>query len=84
MTTLVNWLVYLALTTLMNLNAHPQGSATYMLLANIANVTAWILSVVFAYVTNRRFVFNSKSKKGQLVKEFWMFVSARALGLRAV
>ena len=80
MTTLVNWLVYLALTTLMNLNAHPQGSATYMLLANIANVTAWILSVVFAYVTNRRFVFNSKSKKGQLVKEFWMFVSARALG----
>ncbi len=80
LTTLVNWLVYLLLTTLLNLKAHPQGSGSYVLIANAANITAWVLSVLFAYVTNRRFVFDSKAKKGQMLKEFWLFVSARALG----
>jgi putative flippase GtrA len=80
LTTLVNWLVYLLLTTLLNLKAHPQGSGSYVLIANIANITAWILSVVFAYVTNRRYVFGSDTKKGRLIREFWLFISARALG----
>ncbi len=80
LTTLVNWLIYLLLTTVLNLKGYPQGSGSYVLIANIANITAWILSVVFAYVTNRRFVFNSKAKKGKLFREFWLFVSARALG----
>lgn len=80
LTTLVNWLIYLLLTTILNLRGYPQGSGSYVLVANIANITAWILSVVFAYVTNRRFVFNSQSRKGKLLREFWLFVSARALG----
>jgi putative flippase GtrA len=80
LTTLVNWLVYLILTTVLNLKGYPQGSGSYVLIANIANITAWILSVVFAYLTNRRYVFKSKAQKGQMLKEFWLFVSARALG----
>lgn len=80
LTTLVNWLVYLLLTTLLNLKAHPQGSGSYVLIANIANIAAWILSVLFAYVTNRRYVFKSRSRKGLMWRELWLFISARALG----
>lgn len=80
LTTLVNWLVYILLTAILNLKGQPQGSGSYVLIANTANITAWILSVVFAYVTNRRYVFKSKAEKGQMLREFWLFVSARALG----
>lgn len=80
LTTLVNWLIYLVLTSAFGLSAHPRGSGSYVLLANLANILAWILSVLFAYATNRRYVFKSKAKKGQMLKEFWLFVSARALG----
>lgn len=80
LTTLVNWLVYLLLTTLLNLKAHPQGSGSFVLIANIANIAAWVLSVLFAYVTNRRYVFKSRSRKGLMWRELWLFISARALG----
>ena len=65
---------------LLNLKAHPQGSGSYVLIANIANIAAWILSVLFAYVTNRRDVFKSRSRKGLMWRELWLFISARALG----
>ncbi|MDD4080511.1 MAG: GtrA family protein [Eubacteriales bacterium] len=80
LTTLVNWLVYLLLTSAFGLDEHAQGSGSYVLLANLANVLAWIMSVLFAYATNRRFVFGSQAKKGRMLREFWLFVSARALG----
>lgn len=45
----------------------------------IANVISWIFSVTFAYVTNRIFVFKSKSKK--YVKEIISFFISRLLTL---
>ena len=41
----------------------------------IAEVISWILAVSFAYITNRIFVFKSKSKK--ILKEVFGFVSGR-------
>ena len=38
---------------------------------------AWVGSVLFAYVANRIFVFESKSKGKAQVKEFTLFFSAR-------
>ena len=38
---------------------------------------SWVVAVLFAYVTNRLFVFKSKSKK--IFKEFTLFVGARVL-----
>lgn len=61
------------------------GSVWFILDANdamqlqIANVISWIGSVLFAYVTNREFVF--KSKNSQIVKEFVNFVSSRVFTL---
>ena len=45
----------------------------------ICTVLSWICAVIFAYVTNRKFVFNSKSKK--LLKEFISFIASRLFTL---
>ena len=45
----------------------------------IANIISWICAVSFAYVTNRIFVF--KSKSNNLLKEITSFVSARIITL---
>ncbi len=64
-TTLINYMVYL---TLLHSNVH------YM----TANTAAWIVAVLFAYLTNRIFVFRSSHSIG---KELISFVSLRFLTL---
>ncbi len=45
-----------------------------------ANVLSWICAVVFAYITNKLWVFGSKSWKASIVfPEFGKFVSSRLL-----
>lgn len=74
-TTVVNWIVYAAVVFLINTNFTLWGFELDLL---ISNVTAWILSVIFAYVTNKIFVFESYSWSFTFVlKEFSLFVSAR-------
>lgn len=69
LTTVVDFLTYIILTHL---------SVNYM----FANVISWIFAVIFAYVTNKIFVFNSKStKKEVLIDEILSFVSARLFSL---
>lgn len=66
-TTVVNWVTYSALTV--------TGAVINM---NIANIIAWVAAVVFAYITNKIWVFESKSWKADvLVKEIGMFLGAR-------
>lgn len=45
----------------------------------IAVVISWIVACIFAYVTNRIWVFKSKSK--EIIKEFVTFITARILTL---
>ncbi len=46
----------------------------------IANSVAWVCSVLFAFVTNKLFVFESKEKeKGAVIKEMISFFGARIL-----
>ncbi len=48
----------------------------------IATVSSWILAVAFAYITNKLFVFKSKSfQPSVLVKELSGFLGARLLSL---
>ena len=69
-TTLVNWIVYFPLTNF--LSVHFQ----------IANVVAWICAVAFAYITNKKFVFQSKTETAQqTIKEISLFVGARVVSL---
>ncbi len=79
---IINYLVVGGLTTVVSL-------ATYYLLVftvlnpenpvqlQIANVISWIAAVTFAYFTNRRFVFESKTKGAEQRKEVISFFSAR-------
>lgn len=43
----------------------------------IAEIISWILAVLFAYITNRIFVFKSKVKGKRQVKEVFDFVKGR-------
>lgn len=45
----------------------------------IAIIISWVAAVLFAYVTNRKYVFKSKSKK--ILKEFFSFIVARIITL---
>lgn len=68
LTTVVNYVTYFVATKLFGVN--------YL----VANIIAWFISVVFAYVTNKFWVFENKSVEIKaLVKEIFLFVSARVM-----
>ncbi|MBR3905410.1 MAG: GtrA family protein [Clostridia bacterium] len=80
LTTVVNWVIYTLLTTILGMTGYPEGSASYVLIGNAANAVAWIISVLFAFFTNKRYVFKSeKTRENGAWKEFGLFVSARVL-----
>jgi len=65
-TTLVNFLMFALLKDVVRLEL------------NISNTAAVITSILFAYVTNKNFVFRSRTENfGQLVREMLSFFSAR-------
>ena len=46
----------------------------------VSNIVAWVLAVLFAYITNKLYVFNSKSWEiDYLLREIALFFSARLL-----
>lgn len=63
LTTGINILTYTLLTNLVHMNW------------KIGNIIAWILSVLFAYITNKKYVFNSENKN--ILKELVSFFSVR-------
>ena len=77
---IINYLIFGVLTTVVSL-------LTYYLLVytilnpnnpielQIANIISWITCVTFAYITNRKYVFNSKDKN--IIKEIIKFYSSR-------
>lgn len=75
LTTLVNYVVFFGLE--FALGARDEG-----LLYLITNFVAWIVAVIFAFFTNKLFVFESKDFSGRyLVTEFISFTGARVLTL---
>lgn len=78
LTTLVNWAVYFICAALIKPEQYA-GTATEALLLNAINILAWVLSVLFAYITNKRYVFKSEEKKAGAVREFFLFLSARVM-----
>lgn len=75
---MILYIVFGVLTTAINygsyfLLAHPAGLSVL-----VSTVIAWILGVLFAFVTNKLLVFDSKSLRFDLVlKEFISFVACR-------
>lgn len=71
LTTGINYIVYFLLLDLLNWN--------YL----VVNVIAWIVAVLFAYVTNRIWVFDSKARGKKMIFEFVSFVGSRIASLGA-
>lgn len=74
-----NYLIIGVLTTLVSIGSYSIFSKLLKINYLISNVLSWIVSVIFAYFTNRWFVFHSKEKKK--FKEFMAFISSRLLTL---
>lgn len=64
LTTLVNYIIHFSLSFL--------GANYYICVSG-----AWLGAVIFAYVTNRIFVFDSKTKGKAQIKEVGLFLGAR-------
>ena len=68
LTTIVNLIAYYLFSNIININ--------YL----ISNAIAWIISVVFAYITNKFFVFNSSYiNKDVIIEEFIKFMNCRLI-----
>lgn len=82
LTTLVNWVVYLGITKVFGMDSYENESLPYLIIINVAQILGWILSVLFAYFTNKKYVFQSDAgMKNGAWKEFFLFVSARIASL---
>ncbi len=83
LTTLVNFLVYTPLTNLLGADHRIPVFGLFTLpWYQITNVIAWIAAVLFAYFTNKLFVFESKSFAPRvLIPEILSFAGARVLTL---
>ena len=64
LTTLVNWIVYYGL-LLLNVNAE------------LANLLAFVAGVCFAFATERKTAFESRSKGKEVAQEAWKFLLGR-------
>ena len=81
---IINYLIFGVLTTLVNLITKYILLFTILEPTNgfqlqIAIIISWIVAVIFAYFTNRKFVFESKNENK--LKEFINFVVARIVTL---
>ncbi len=81
---IVNYLIFGVLTTVISLVVYYMCVFTILNPENafqlqIANIISWIAGVIFAYVTNRRFVFESNEKN--TIKEASKFVTSRLVTL---
>ena len=71
------YLIFGGLTTLVNIvcySALADWMGVYYL---SANAIAWLLSVLFAYLTNRAFVFESSSRGSAALREIILFAGCR-------
>lgn len=77
---IINYLVVGILTTIVSLGSYYICTNTFLNADNAiqlqaANVISWVFAVIFAYFTNRKYVFESKNP--DVKKEFIKFVGSR-------
>ena len=76
------YLFFGGLTTVVNLIVHFLFLEFFHVHYMVATVISWIAAVIFAYVTNKRWVFDSKTEAGKETNaEFARFIFYRLLSL---
>ncbi len=81
---IIMYLIFGVLTTIVSLAVYYACVWTFLdpnnaVQLQIANIISWVAGVAFAYVTNRKFVF--ESKESNKIKEATKFVSSRVVTL---
>ena len=81
---IINYLIFGFLTTVVSLMSYYLLTITLLdankgLELQIANILSWCIGVLFAYFTNRKYVFSSNNM--EKTKEFFKFISSRLLTL---
>ena len=81
---IISYLIFGVLTTIVSLGTYYVSVYTFLnpndgFQLQIANIISWIVGVIFAYITNRKFVFESKEKNK--IKEASKFVTSRVATL---
>ncbi len=76
---IINYLIFGGLTTLISIVTYAIFSKVFNIDYLISNVLSWIIAVLFAYITNKLFVFESNSKKN--IKEITSFFFFRIVSL---
>lgn len=71
---IISYIIFGILTTVVNIVCFKIGEPIFNNLL-ITNVIAWFISVVFAYITNAKFVFSDS--KDMSFKQFLSFTSSR-------
>ncbi len=80
----INYLIFGGLTTLLSLATYYILTLTFLnpkhaIELQIANILSWIVGFLFAYFTNRKYVFESKNTKSK--EEFFKFFLSRIFTL---
>ena len=79
---IILYLIFGVLTTLMNILSYLLLSRVFSIDMYLSNIFAWIISVLFAFVTNKSFVFESKDRNRKIVlREMLTFFGCRLLSL---
>lgn len=72
---IIMYLVFGVLTTIVNIVVYFTCEELFKINYLVSNGLAWFLSVLFAYITNRKYVFVSNNNK--FIKEMLSFFSSR-------
>ena len=83
LTTLVGWAVYFSVLLVgkgvLGLPAEDTSSAKYLLIYTIAQVVQWVAAVLFAFFTNRKWVFTDADRDKPILKQLPVFAGGRVL-----
>ena len=75
---IISYLIFGILTTVVNIGTYYILNDCLNINYLISNIIAWISSVLFAYITNRKYVFNStNNSKKDVLNEISSFFGAR-------
>lgn len=73
------YLFFGGVTTAVNIGCYALLHTALGMHSDLANAIAWAASVAVAYVTNRLWVFGSRSRGGAMLREIGAFAGARVL-----
>lgn len=85
LTTFVGWAVYFAVLhggkAVAGIPAEQTEGGKYLLVYTVAQIVQWIAAVLFAYFTNRRWVFTDADKSAPMLPQLGLFAAGRLVTL---